>query len=89
MTIKEWFYKAYPNKGHIISADLDFGRSTLYVVLKPSGGFHALLCEMNTAFMPDIEMLNDSSELGFMAVCCKNEEQVKQAIQSYMNYPNK
>ena len=84
--IKQWFYDNYPDKGHIISADLDFGRSTLFVIIYPNAGFHALIIELCPDFDPDIDLLNTSAELGFMAVACKHEDQVIQTIRSYMEY---
>jgi hypothetical protein len=86
MNIKQWFYDTFTEKGRIVQTDLDFGRSILFVVFYPNAGLHALVIELNHLFEPNIEMLNELSELGYMSVCCKTEEQVKQTIAAYLSY---
>jgi hypothetical protein len=40
----------------------------------------ALVLEINPYFEPNIKLLNDSAELGYMSALCKDEEQAKLTV---------
>jgi hypothetical protein len=84
VAIRSWFYEHYPSSGFLMCCRLC--KNPVYVLLNPRFGFNGLVIEFSADLETDTDILNDIAERGYMSVVCKNEDQIKETIASYLSY---